>query len=96
MEWAYDGLQQIKVAVGHAAEVTPPSPQAPQAGEEWCEKVVAGVHLDLDDQTAGIWTTSTLRGALLDVAFTHRPMDLTSDEKAFVHAAIAGVMTSSR
>ncbi|MDP4502572.1 hypothetical protein [Nonomuraea turcica] len=226
VEWAYDGPQQIKVVVGHAAEVTPPSPQAPQAGEEWCdelvtvihqgrtraylvdsaaavigigarflddylsawptitscpEKVVAGVHLDLDDQSAGIWTTSTLRGALLDVgqrwpgwhwsnwgdrsaeqarrvagaltvpepdlaeglralaaefdrhqdvdsatrsaslllgltdiliagarssglqvhvhtdnAFTHRPMDLTSDEKAVVHAAIAGVMTSCR
>jgi hypothetical protein len=144
-------------------------------------KVVAGVHLDLDDQTAGIWTCSTFSGALPDAGqrwpgwhlsnwedrsaeqarrvagaltvpapdlteglralaaefdqhqdvdsatrsaslllgltdilsagarasgiqvhvhtdniFTHRPMDLTSDEKAVVHAAIADVMTSPR
>ncbi|MEU6717054.1 hypothetical protein ABZ897_36810 [Nonomuraea sp. NPDC046802] len=224
VEWAYDGLQQIQVAVGHAAEITPSSSGAPEAGREWCEvlatvihqgrtqaylvnsaksvigygasaldgyrsawptitscpeKVVAGVHLDLDDRTAGVWTTSTLCGALLDVgqwwpgwhwsnwedrsaeqarrvagaltvpepdlakglraltaefdqhqdvdsatssaslllgfidlltagarssglqvqvqtnnAFTHRPMDLTSEEKALVHAAITDVMRS--
>ncbi|GAA2206816.1 hypothetical protein GCM10009850_022740 [Nonomuraea monospora] len=144
-------------------------------------KVVAGVHLDLDEQSAGVWTTSTLRGALRsmgqgwpgwhwsdwqdrsaeqarrvagaltvpepdlaeglrglaaefdkhqdvdsateaaslllaftdlllagarasgheahvhkDNAFTHRPMDLTGEEKALVHTAIAGLMTSPR
>ncbi|MFC4114356.1 hypothetical protein [Nonomuraea zeae] len=224
VEWAFGGLRQIKVAAGHAAEVTMPYSRAPETGEAWCdvlvtmihhgrtraylvdsaeavicegarslddyrsawsaitscpEKVVAGVHLDLDDQTAGVWTSSTLGGVLLDVgrwwpgwhwsnwedrsaeqarrvagaltmpepdlaaglrvlaaefdrhqdvdfatrsasillgltdllsagarmpgrqvsvhadnSFAHRPMDLTSDEKALVHAAIAGVMTS--
>ncbi|MFG3442723.1 hypothetical protein ACGF0J_36245 [Nonomuraea sp. NPDC047897] len=137
-------------------------------------KVVAGVHLDLDDQTAGVWTSATLRGALrtveqgwpgwhwsnwedrsaeqarrvagtltvpepnlaeglralaaefdkhqdvdsatesaalllagarasglqahvhTDNTFTHRPMDLTGEEKALVHAAIADLMTSPR
>ncbi|WP_188189612.1 hypothetical protein [Nonomuraea sp. SYSU D8015] len=44
MEWAYDGLQQIQMAVGHAAEVTTPSPQAPQAGEEWCDVLVTMIH----------------------------------------------------
>lgn len=29
-------------------------------------------------------------------AFTHRSLDLTGEEKAVVHAAIAGVMTSVR
>ncbi|MFC7587817.1 hypothetical protein ACFQYP_32165 [Nonomuraea antimicrobica] len=225
VEWAYDGLQQIRMAAGHVPEAAARSRPTLKVGEKWCdelvtmthqgrtwaylvdsapevigagpgfldedrsawptitscpEKVAAGVHLDLDDRTAGIWTTRTLRGALLDVGerwpgrrwsdwedrsaeqarrvagaltvpepdlagglralaaefdqhqdvdsatrsaslllgitglltagarssglqvrvhtdntFTHRPMDLTSDEKALVHAAITSAMTSA-
>lgn len=112
VEWAYDGLEQLKVAVGHATDIAARSPEHPRAGEEWCDvlvtvihqgqtrahlvdsaesvirsgarslddhrsawptitscpgKVVAGIHFDLDDQTAGVWTSSTLRRALRNV-----------------------------
>ncbi|AQZ65115.1 unnamed protein product [[Actinomadura] parvosata subsp. kistnae] len=112
VEWAYDGLRQLKAAAGHVVDFAATWSGDPQAGEEWCDvlvtvvhqgrtrahlvdsaeavirsgagsldehrsawptitscpgKVVAGVHLDLDDQTAGVWTSATLRGALRSV-----------------------------
>ncbi|MGR6921883.1 hypothetical protein ACU635_47205 [[Actinomadura] parvosata] len=142
MEWAYDGLRQLKSAAGHAADLAATWSGDPRAGEEWCDvlvtaihqgrtrahlvdsaeavirsgvgsldehrsawptitscpgKVVAGVHLDLDDQTAGVWTSATdsasplLAVTDLSFAFTHRPTKLADEEKTLVHTAIAAL-----
>ncbi|NJP98594.1 hypothetical protein HCN51_55820 [Nonomuraea sp. FMUSA5-5] len=40
VEWAYDGLRQLKAAAGHAVDFAATWPGDPQAGEEWCDVLV--------------------------------------------------------
>ncbi|MEV5495431.1 hypothetical protein AB0M50_08505 [Nonomuraea fuscirosea] len=87
VEWAYGGLEQLKVAAGLAATGS----ESPLAGEELLPRPGrrrCPPRLRRPDaRAAGIPARPHTNNA-----FTHRPMDLSGEEKALVHAAIADLM----
>lgn len=56
----------------------------------------ADISVDARRLSAGARSSGLEVHVHTDNTLTHRPLDLTGEEKAVVHAAIAGVMTSVR